>query len=133
MFFNNFQTTMIMTDHRQLYAFFLTMPCSGTAACTLRLTTCARAGQCCGGLKPLLGSVPLVLVVGTLAGCPRVSYTFMCSLLPCLAALWEEEKRGVSMLLLWDQMLCVSPDSLDLLLCARFASYMNTNVKRNVL
>lgn len=70
----------------------LTMPCSGTAAWTLRLTTWANAGQCCGGLKPLLGSVPLALVVGTLTGCPRVSYTFMCSLFPCLAALWETSK-----------------------------------------
>lgn len=72
------------------------MPCSGTAACTLRLTTCASAGQCCGGLKPLLGSVPLILVVETLAGWPRVSYTFMCSLLPCLAALWLAREQEVS-------------------------------------
>lgn len=92
----------IMTDKGQRNSQFsirtavccvLTMPCSGTAAWTLRLTTWARAGQCCGGLKPLLGSVPLVLVVGTLAGWPRVSYTFMCSLFPCLAALWERSKQ----------------------------------------
>lgn len=70
----------------------LTMPCSGTAACTLRLTTWAIAGQCWGGLKPLLGSVALVLLVGTLAGWPRVSYTFMCNRLPCRAALWKISK-----------------------------------------
>lgn len=70
----------------------LTMPCSGTAACTLRLTTWAKAGQCWGGLKPLLGSVALVLLVGTLAGWPLVSYTFMCNRLPCLAALWKISK-----------------------------------------
>lgn len=71
----------------------LTMPCSGTAAWTLRLTTWAKAGQCWGGLKPLLGSVALVLLVGTLAGCPLVSYTFMCSRLPCLAALCQIKKK----------------------------------------
>lgn len=70
----------------------LTMPCSGTAACTLRLTTWAKAGQCWGGLNPLLGSVALVLLVGTLAGWPLVSYTFMCNRLPCLAALWRISK-----------------------------------------
>jgi len=79
------------------------MPCSGTAACTLRLTTWVRAGQCCGGRKPLLGSAPLDLgaragagrvaagAAGTRVGWPRVSYTFMCRRLPCLAALcWGE-------------------------------------------
>lgn len=86
----------IITSHHSTWAAvccLLTTPCSGTAAWTLRLTTWAKAGQCCGGLKPLLGSVPLVLVVGTLADWPRVSYTFMCSLFPCRAALWRTRKH----------------------------------------
>lgn len=77
---------------KMLLCCILTMPCSGTAAWTLRLTTWAKAGQCWGGLKPLLGSVALVLLVGTLAGWPLVSYTFMCSRLPCLAALCQIKK-----------------------------------------
>lgn len=71
----------------------LTMPCSGTAAWTLRLTTWARAGQCCGGLKPLFGSVALALLVGTRVSWPRVSYKFMSSRFPCLPALWKRKNN----------------------------------------
>ncbi len=93
----------------------LTMPCSGTAAWILRLTTWARAEQCCGGLKPLLCSVPLALVVGIFVGWPRVSYTFMCSRFPCLAALWKTRKLvGLTCCHFWinfSTKLCLSSDN----------------------
>lgn len=86
----------------------LTKPSSGTAAWTFWLTACARLGQCWGGRNPFFGSVRLPDFIwdkpgpgtgpGTRPVVPLLSYTFICSLLPCRAALCGEQKHTVNYL-----------------------------------